>query len=135
MDKKHIDLETKFNDLAECTEYFYDEIGKLDSVKSETNQFTRRELKILHRFIVFFFFSSLNGLKSRMKSVYKVDKTAVKEFNKEFKNTHKPSVFKNLLSNLHKNKPSVELITEETEQLLTDIFSSAEESQQDLLEF
>lgn len=130
----NIDLETRFNDLSECTEYFYDEIGKLDSVKSETNQFTRRELKMLHKFIVFFFFSSLNGLKSRMKSVNKVDKTAVKEFNKEFKDNHKPGLFKKLLSK-HKNKPSVELITEGTEQLLIDLSSSAEESQQDLLEF
>lgn len=146
---KNIDIENIFADLAECTEYYYDELGKLGSVRNESNQLTKREAKTLHKFIMFFFYSSLNTLKSKMKATNTVDKTEIKEFNKDYKKEHQIGFLNGISKLSHKLKPTkligfiksrkindtrIELISPDEVKALEDS-SSLEEEQQNLLEF
>jgi len=62
----------QFSDLADCTEYFYNELGKLDSVS-----IGKREYKKLKKIIMKNFFASLAILKQRQSLQTEVDKFAI----------------------------------------------------------
>lgn len=98
MDKEKIEYDNKFTDLAECTEYYFDEFGKLNVMRPGAGDLSRKEARYLHKMIMFSLITSLGNLKLKMKSNDKVEKTEIKEFNKEFKQEHK----KNTLSNMIK---------------------------------
>ena len=85
MDKEKIDIENRFNDLSECSEYYYDELGKLNAVRPGAGDLTRKEGKKLKNKIMYFLFSSIDNLQAKAKANDKVDKAEIKDFNKEFK--------------------------------------------------
>ena len=97
--KEKIKLSNKFDDLSECTEYYLEELGKIDSFANESNDLTRKEKKKLHNYITFFFFEDLETLKNKAKSNKMVDKTEISEFNKEFKEQHSSS-FKSIIKGM-----------------------------------
>lgn len=130
MDKEKIEFDNKFNDFAECSEYYYDELGKLNSLRPGAGNLTRKEGKNLHKRIMKFLNSDLDNLDLKRKANKIVDKTEIKEFNKEFKKEH-TGFFSNLVKstftlpkkfiNLFKNNKNIEVISSEQAetQLLT----------------
>ena len=93
MDKEVIEFDCKFNDFAEISEYYYDELGKLNAMRPGSGDLTRREAKRQHKRIVYFMDSSYNNLKLKKKSSDKVEKTEIQEFNKEYEAQHKKPNF------------------------------------------
>lgn len=89
----------QFSDLADCTEYFYNELGKLDSVAM-----TKREYKKLHKLIMRNFFASLAILKQRQSLQTEVDKFTISNYKEELKNAQKAIHPKNTLKNVDESK-------------------------------
>ena len=94
IDKDRVRMQHKFDDFAECTEYYYDELGKLEAAKENGNSLSRKEAKKMHDYIMASFFAEMNNLKAKSESNAMIDKTEVKEFNKEYKAAHKVSVMR-----------------------------------------
>lgn len=89
VDKSTIEIAHKFNDFAECTEYYYEELGKLKAVKESDTSLTKKEVKKIHGFIMTSFFTGMERLQNKMQVFDKVEKTEVKEFSKDFDKEHK----------------------------------------------
>ena len=90
MDKNKIEIQNKFDDLSECTEYYYDELGKLSAIRDEDDKsLSKKEAKKMHDYIMFFFFSAMDNLKNKAVINEKVDKVETKEFKKDFLKEHK----------------------------------------------
>lgn len=83
---KEIDIQ-QFNDLAECTEYFYDELGKLNSVK-EKGHLNKKEIKKLHNIVMNSFLSVMGNLKFKADVSNKIDKVTTKEAKEDFQKEH-----------------------------------------------
>lgn len=133
--KQSIDFDHKFSDLAECTEYFYDEVGKLDYCIG--NGISKKEAKRIHNAIMKLFYSSLENFERKRKVNDVVDKTELKEFSKEYKKEHDvqnrfvrvlkavanfPKKALTTTINLFKGKKitQIELVSSEEEQLKID---------------
>ena len=89
MDRERINIENRFDDLSECSEYYYDELGKLNSIRPGAGTLTKKEAKVLKRKIMYFLNTSLDNLQAKAKANDKVDKAEIKDFNKEFKKENK----------------------------------------------
>lgn len=87
MDER-IEIQHKFDDFAECTEYYYDELGKLEAVRDNGKSLSRKEVKKMHQYIMTSFFAAMDNLKDKAKAQAKVEKTEVKEFNKAYTEEH-----------------------------------------------
>lgn len=83
---KKIEIQ-QFDDLSECTEYFYDELGKLNSVK-QTGYLNKKEAKRLHNIVMDSFLSTIGNLKFKADVTNKMDKVTTKEAKEEFKKEH-----------------------------------------------
>lgn len=83
---KKIEIQN-FDDLSECTEYFYDELGKLNAVK-QTGYFNKKEAKRLHNIIMDSFLSTIGNLKFKADINNKMDKVTTKEAKEEFQKEH-----------------------------------------------
>lgn len=92
MDKEKIDIANRFNDLSDCTEYYYDELGKLNAVRPGSGDLTKKEGKRIRKRIMSFLNSALDNLEMKSKAIDAVDKAEVEDFNKEFK-AEKPQSF------------------------------------------
>lgn len=97
MEREKIKLENRFDDLSECTEYYYDEIGKLVEVSGGMINFKKKDMKILYKYIMKSYFSSLEILNEKMKANKTVDKTEIKKFNRDYKKEHKNTISNVLL--------------------------------------
>ena len=87
MDER-IEIQHKFDDFAECTEYYYDELGKLEAVRDNGKSLSKKEVKKMHQYIMTSFFAAMDNLKDKAKAQAKVEKTEVKEFNKAYTEEH-----------------------------------------------
>lgn len=83
---KRIEIQ-QFDDLSECTEYFYDELGKLNSVK-QTGYLNKKEAKRLHNIVMDSFLSTIGNLKFKADINNKMDKVITKEAKEEFQKEH-----------------------------------------------
>ena len=87
MDER-IEIQHKFDDFAECTEYYYDELGNLEAVRDNGKSLSRKEVKKMHQYIMTSFLAAMDNLKDKAKAQAKVEKTEVKEFNKAYTEEH-----------------------------------------------
>ena len=110
MDKQRIEYENKFTDFAECTEYCYDEFGKLNVVRA-SGDISKKEGKYLHKRIMDLLKSSLDDIDRKRKANDMVDKTEVKEFNKEYKKEHSNSFSKAVKATLSFPKRLINFLT------------------------
>lgn len=132
--REKIKMRNQFDDLSDCTGYYLEELGKLDSFANESSELTRKEKKRLHNYITFFFFEALETLKNKAKSNKMVNKTEINEFNKEFKETHE-SHFKSFLKSvsyipkiiLKGTNNIIKLITKDKKQSKIEIVSETEQ--------
>ena len=78
MEKLQIDNE--FSDLAELTEYYYEELGKLGSVEGFLK---KSQYKKMHATITDMMFTQLQELHQKTKVNNKVEKAEIKDFAKQ----------------------------------------------------
>ena len=112
MEKLQIDNE--FSDLAELTEYYYEELGKLGSVEGFLK---KSQYKKMHATITDMMFTQLQELHSKTKVNNKVENAGIKEFVKDNVNTPSDNikagikaVFMPFAKLLKRSKPKVEVI-------------------------
>ena len=93
------DVLPNFDDLAQCTDYFYDEFGKLDESGMDD-----RSIKKMRKFLKELFYKALKNIKVKNNLQNKIDSAQLQNINsnlkiskKEFKQDHK------LLSNKNSN--------------------------------
>ena len=100
--REKINLHNRFDDLSECTEYYYDELGKLMEMSGGTVKFKKKDQMKLYGIIMDSYFMNLAVLNEKMKANKAVDKTEIKEFNTEYKNAHKKAPKHSLKAGLRK---------------------------------
>ena len=74
-----------FGDLAECTEYYYNELGKL----SQAPEITEKQRRKLRKWIVNSMNESIKLLIKQQSQINEISKTVQDENFKEFKELHK----------------------------------------------
>ncbi len=85
--KDKVRIYNEFDDVSECTEYYLDELKKLDLGK-RGGFLSKKEHKKLHNDEMFFFNTSMEILKLRFKTSTKMDKVTTKEAKEEFQKEH-----------------------------------------------
>lgn len=90
MEKEKIAVQ-QFDDLSECTEYYYDELGKLKAVEN-VGHLNKKEVKRVHNFLMSSFFDTMDSLGKKSVVANKMDKVETKESKKEFEQEHKTGV-------------------------------------------
>lgn len=100
--REKIKLHNRFDDLSECTEYYYDELGKLMEMSGGAVKFKKKDQMKLYGIIMDSYFMNLAVLNEKMKANKAVDKREIKEFNAEYKNAHKKSYTHSLKAGLRK---------------------------------
>lgn len=118
MDENRIKMQHKFDDFAECTEYYYDELGKLEALKDNGKAISKKEAKKMHGYIMTSFFAAMDNLEAKAKANATVEKTEVKEFNKEFKAEHKTSVLQPLKTAMRVTLKPFKMVTKSVGKLL-----------------
>lgn len=116
-------VEKRFNDFAECTDYYYEELGKL----SQVPEITKREKKKLKKIIKASLFASIKVLKTEEKQLNEMAKTMDKELYSDFKSSrdNKPGVFSKIKQFFNKFK-KVEVLDESETKLIENNNSSIE---------
>lgn len=89
-EEKRIPVRT-FDDFAECSEYYLDELSKIEEGKS-AEFLNKKESKKLHDDVITLFFLTTDDLVKRTKAVTKANKVETKEFKKEFNEEHNSGV-------------------------------------------
>lgn len=112
MEKLQIDND--FSDLAELTEYYYEELGKLGSVEGHLK---KSQYKKMHATITDMMFTQLQELHQKTKVNNKVEKAEIKDFAKQNIKTPAENIksgikalFKPILRLTKKSKSEVEVI-------------------------
>lgn len=91
--REKIRIENKFDDFAECTDYYYDELGKLMEMSDGTVKFKKKDQMRLYSMIMDSYFANLSVINEKLKANKVVDKTEIKEFKSDFKKAHQNSSF------------------------------------------
>lgn len=98
-----MEIKKQFDDFADITEYYYDELGKLEELKDSVSGLKRKEAKRLHNYIVQLLFASIDNNKAKSRLSDKIDKTELKEYEKEFDYYHKkPSIWQKIARPMQK---------------------------------
>lgn len=81
--KRQYDRE--FNDLSECTEYYFDEIGKLEDMGDRISKKTRKKLKAYYESFLLMNIGT-EDIEQRLSN--KISKTEAKEYSEEYDAEH-----------------------------------------------
>ena len=109
-EKKEIKLHS-FDDLCDCTEYYYEELGKLDAFAAEKAELSKKEKKRIHSIIMKFFYYDLNIVDKKRNTEKFIDKTELKEFNKTYKKEHKGLISRSFKKALSFPKKLINIMT------------------------
>lgn len=100
--REKIKLHNRFDDLSECTEYYYDELGKLMEMSGGSVKFKKKDQTKVYEIIMGSFLTNLSTLNEKVKANKAVDRTEIKEFSSEYKNAHKKTSTHSLKAGLRK---------------------------------
>ncbi len=123
-----------FNDLSEATEYYFNELGKLEDAPC----LTEKERKKLKNLLVKRLFASVDSAVFQDKTQTKMAKTELKEYKTEFVKSHRTGIIAKIKSIFHKKgKESdiVQVTTSSTQEALDmSSLSALPDSQQNVVE-
>lgn len=127
MVKEEIYIEKRFDDFSKCTDYYYEELGKLSQVP-ELGRFERKKIK---KTIMSSMFASFKVLKKEEKQLNEMAQTMDKELYDDFKSSRevKPN-FLHKFKQLLKKDRKIEVLEHNEVGLLENKNVSCEESQE-----
>ena len=114
-------IEKKFNDFAESTDYYYEELGKL----SQVPEISKREKKKIKKIIKDSMFASFKVLRAEERQINDMAKTMDKECYDAFKDSRnkKQGIFSKVKQLFHKQK-NIEVLGAEEVKVIENINSS-----------
>lgn len=123
MEKEQVYIEKRFDDFSQCTDYYYEELGKL----SQVPELTKREEKRVKKVIMNSMFASFKVLKKEEKQLNEMAETMDKELYNDFKSSRedKPGFLSKIKQIFKKDKKIEVLEHNEVKALEQNISSQA----------
>lgn len=88
MNKEVFYVEKRFDDFSDCTDFYYEELGKL----SQVVEMSKHERRRVHKLIMESMFASFKVLMKKEKQLNDINKTTDKELYDSFKKSRKQSL-------------------------------------------